>query len=192
VSRAVPRAVRCAAPCSGSSARNGCGIGCLTPCPCPLSRARYATELLRAEYCIHFRGDTTTSRRVYDAVAAGCVPVIISDNTHVPFTSSINWNAFTVSIPERALLQATPDKVAQLFQKLIDDKPLLKAKQMALALVRPDLLYGYGSPLDPDPAFASRVNDHVLSECLRAIKHPGKYRRFKDPKKSCITKEAAL
>jgi hypothetical protein len=33
------------------------------------------------------------------------VPVIVSDNTHVPFTSSINWNAFTVAIPERALLQ---------------------------------------------------------------------------------------
>jgi hypothetical protein len=62
-------------------------------------------ELLRSEYCIHFRGDTTTSRRVYDAIAAGCVPVIISDNTHVPFTSSLNWNAFTVTIPERVLLQ---------------------------------------------------------------------------------------
>lgn len=66
---------------------------------------RYATELLKSEYCLHFRGDTTTSRRVYDAIAAGCVPVIVSDNTHVPFTSSINWNAFTVAIPERALLQ---------------------------------------------------------------------------------------
>jgi len=68
---------------------------------------RYATELLKSEYCLHFRGDTTTSRRVYDAIAAGCVPVIVSDNTHVPFTSSINWNAFTVAIPERALLQVS-------------------------------------------------------------------------------------
>lgn len=69
------------------------------------SSQKYSMELFRSEYCIHFRGDTTTSRRVYDAIAAGCVPVIISDNTHVPFTSSLNWNAFTVTIPERVLLQ---------------------------------------------------------------------------------------
>ena len=62
-------------------------------------------ELLKSEYCLHFRGDTTTSRRVYDAIAAGCVPVIISDNTHVPFTSNLNWNAFTVTIPEKDILQ---------------------------------------------------------------------------------------
>jgi hypothetical protein len=48
--------------------------------------------------------------RVVDVppLALGCVPVIISDNTHVPFTSSINWNAFTVAIPELAILQVSP------------------------------------------------------------------------------------
>jgi hypothetical protein len=32
---------------------------------------RYAEELQQSQYCLHFRGDTTTSRRVYDAIAAG-------------------------------------------------------------------------------------------------------------------------
>ena len=150
---------------------------------------KYASELLRSEFCIHFRGDTTTSRRVFDAVAAGCVPVLISDNTHLPFTSSINWAAFTVAIPERALLTAqTPEKVVQIFEKLVEDRQLLRAKQLALVRVRQDLLYGFGSPLEPDPAFPSRVADHVLGESDRAVKHPGKYRRFKDPSKSCVKK----
>ena len=89
-----------------------------------------------------------------------------------------------------AKYQATPDKISQLLQKLIDDRALLKAKQMALGLVRQDLLYGYGSPLDPDPSFQSRVADHVLAECAKVMKHAGKYRRFKDPKKSCVTKDS--
>jgi hypothetical protein len=33
-------------------------------------------------------------------------------------------------------------------------------------MVRPDLVYGYGSPLEPDPAFNSRIADHVLKESL--------------------------
>ena len=41
--------------------------------------------------------------------------------------------------------QASSDKVGQLLQKLIDDRALLKSKQMALALVRQDLVYGYGA-----------------------------------------------
>jgi len=53
-----------------------------------------------------------------------------------------------------------------LFQKLIDDRELLKSKQKALMMVRPDLVYGYGSPLEPDPAFNSRIADHVLKESL--------------------------
>lgn len=51
-------------------------------------------------------------------------------------------------------------------------------------------MYGYGSPLDPDPSFQSRVADHVLAECAKVMKHAGKYRRFKDPKKSCVTKDS--
>lgn len=55
-----------------------------------------------------------------------------------------------------------------------------------------DLLYGFGSPLDPDASnFNSRVADHVLNECSRAVKHSGKYRRFKDPNKSCVTLQSA-
>ena len=118
------------------------------------------------------------------------MPVIISDNTHIPFTTSINWNSFTVTIPERALLGVPPEKVVQIFDKLVGDRNLLRAKQFALMRVRQDLLYGYGSPLEPDPSFSSRVTDHVVAESYHAIKHQGKYRRFKDPSKSCVHKES--
>ena len=50
---------------------------------------RYVRELRESQYCLHLRGDTSTSRRIYDALAAGCVPVIISDDSHLPFKSQV-------------------------------------------------------------------------------------------------------
>ena len=29
-------------------------------------------------FCLHLRGDTVTSRRIYDAVAGGCIPVLVA------------------------------------------------------------------------------------------------------------------
>ena len=39
----------------------------------------YAELLRNATYCVCPRGDTPTTRKLYDALAAGCVPVIVSD-----------------------------------------------------------------------------------------------------------------
>ena len=66
---------------------------------------QYVRELRESQYCLHLRGDTSTSRRIYDALAAGCVPVIISDDSHLPFKSQIDWDAFTVSINEDELIE---------------------------------------------------------------------------------------
>jgi hypothetical protein len=47
---------------------------------------------------LHFRGDTTTSRRVYDAIAAGCVPILVSDGTNLPFHTTLDWPSFSVQV----------------------------------------------------------------------------------------------
>jgi len=72
--------------------------------PNPNPPARYVTELLQSKCCLHLRGDTTTSRRVFDAVAAGCVPVLISDHMHLPFANQLDWDAFSITITEDDLL----------------------------------------------------------------------------------------
>jgi len=57
----------------------------------------YVDEMRRSEWCLHFRGDTTTARRFYDSIAAGCVPIIVSDGVNLPFVDRLDWRAFTVS-----------------------------------------------------------------------------------------------
>ena len=84
------------------------------------SAPKYAAELRHSRYCIHFRGDTTTSRRVFDAVAAGCVPVLVSDGVHLPFHTTLDYNSFTVTLAESTFLQG-PDHAAQALNELADD-----------------------------------------------------------------------
>ena len=80
-----------------------------------------------------------------------------------------------VSVPGSTPLDACPRRLTydlrsrcfQLLQNLMNDRAQLKEKQEALARVRPDLIFGFGSPLNPDETFESRVVDHVIADTLK-------------------------
>jgi hypothetical protein len=57
---------------------------------------------------------------VYDAIAAGCVPVMISDGTNLPFHSSLDWPSFSVTIPEATLMKG-PEHARPIFEALLRD-----------------------------------------------------------------------
>jgi len=147
------------------------------------SSANYANELLRSDYCLHLRGDTTTSRRLFDSIAAGCVPVIVSDGCHLPFKSQLDWKAFTVTISEDELMEES----ARIARYIVEDKAMLKKKQEALEKARKDLLYGFGSPLD-NATMAKRefrLVDHLLQQSFELAAVDGRYRRFPGTFEDC-------
>ena len=45
----------------------------------PISKWADSTLRRNSTFCLAPRGDTPSSRRVYDAIAAGCIPVLITD-----------------------------------------------------------------------------------------------------------------
>ena len=45
-----------------------------------------------------------TSRRIYEAIAAGCIPVIIADRLQLPFARRLAWPTFSVRISEAEAL----------------------------------------------------------------------------------------
>lgn len=61
---------------------------------------RYMAAMADAKFCLVVRGDTTSSRRLFSAIRAGCVPVIISDWIQLPFESLIDYSLFTLAFPE--------------------------------------------------------------------------------------------
>ena len=147
------------------------------------SAHQYVRELREAQYCLHLRGDTSTSRRIYDALAAGCVPVIISDDSHLPFKSQIDWDSFTVSINEDELIEHK----SRVPMALIENPALLRQKQEALRKAQEDLLYGYGSPFEQhlNRHFQSNVASHILQEAFELVPVVGRYRRFPETFASC-------
>jgi len=61
----------------------------------PTFTRRTANAYLRTKYCLTPAGDTPTSRRLFDALAAGCIPVIFGSFdqlvANLPFRRTIDW-----------------------------------------------------------------------------------------------------
>ena len=86
---------------------NVVGVSIVRDRPVPTQLATYARAMLSSRYCLVPAGDTATSRRLFDAMAAGCEPVYLGkldDGTgdslahvtaahasNLPFLAVINW-----------------------------------------------------------------------------------------------------
>jgi uncharacterized membrane protein YgcG len=113
-----------------------------------LGHAAYLRQLQRSKFCLVPRGDTRSSRRLFEAIVTGCVPVLISDGLLLPFPRIVNYSAFATFVPERdvafltqlgeknlvAMLAAVPEaelrrrrarmrEVALLFKTYVNQRP---------------------------------------------------------------------
>ena len=60
----------------------------------------YAEIMMHAKWCFCPRGDTSSSRRLFDAMIAGCLPVIISDNIDLPFPDVVPYAEIAITVSE--------------------------------------------------------------------------------------------
>jgi len=74
------------------------------------AKRRYAEILLRSRFVLCPRGAGTSSFRLYEAMEAGRVPVIISDQWVPP--SGPKWESFMIRVPE-ARVHAIPQLISQ-------------------------------------------------------------------------------
>jgi hypothetical protein len=97
-------------------------------------------------FCPVPRGTAGWSPRITDTIYAGCIPVLVGDQTHEPFWDMLNWSKFSVQINdydvehlEQILLSIPWDRVAYL------QRNLMLIRQMFLYPVEPDMDYeGHG------------------------------------------------
>lgn len=73
--------------------------------------ASYAAQLKRTRFVLCPRGRALNSRRFFEALAYGRVPVLITDGARLPLTTRIDYDEFVVTVPE-GFGRWTPDYVA--------------------------------------------------------------------------------
>ncbi|XP_059638180.1 probable glycosyltransferase At5g25310 [Cornus florida] len=64
-------------------------------------KAPYREHMKSSKYCICARGYQVHTPRVVESILYECVPVILSDNYVPPFFEILDWETFSVFIPEK-------------------------------------------------------------------------------------------
>ena len=54
-----------------------------------------------SRFCIIPRGNTPWTRRFFDAVVRGCIPVVLSDPVAFPFERFVDMRSMTLKLPEQ-------------------------------------------------------------------------------------------
>ena len=106
----------------------------------------YIHRMTNSKFCLIVRGDTTSSRRLYTAIATGCIPVIVSDWISLPYESLLNWDKIVLIFPESII-----NNIGSLVETLLRvSQEQSDTIRMRLREARAILLY------DPSPHFNSK------------------------------------
>ena len=81
-----------------------------------------------SQLCLVPAGDTPSSRRLFDALAGGCVPVIMASNieSSLPFRSMLQWREIAVFFHSMECVAMTADIVAKRIYNLLRQPETLK------------------------------------------------------------------
>jgi len=104
----------------------------------------YKNVLQDSHFCLTIRGDTPSSHAFFDALAAHCIPIIVSDSfgdVATPFVSSgVDLSQFTIQISEKQFI--TNDGIAEHIYKITQDRNGMLHLFQGLQKHRPMLLWG--------------------------------------------------
>ena len=87
-----------------------------------------ASRTRNATFCLVPTGYTASTRRFYEALAAGCIPVVISDQFPLPFRDALDWNKAIVRHGQRDV-ESLPRRLAA-----IGDEEIARRRAAALEL----------------------------------------------------------
>uniref|UniRef100_A0A7S2DQN9 Exostosin GT47 domain-containing protein n=1 Tax=Haptolina brevifila TaxID=156173 RepID=A0A7S2DQN9_9EUKA len=135
----------------------------------PYSVDAYSQGMLHSDFCVLPRGDEANpGRRLVDAVAAGCIPLIIADNIKLPLRNVLqpSYENFTLRIAEADFVRYPTASVNEVLKSAI---PRLPSLRRGLMHARESMLLGMGvTPLNGTTS-AAHGADLVLLEAGRAF-----------------------
>ena len=96
-----------------------------------LPHDQYMAKLRGSVFCLAPAGFAPWSRRLFEVIIEGCIPVIVADDIVLPFENQLNWKEFSVTVSEAVvkagklkefLIQISNDQILQLQKTLMATK----------------------------------------------------------------------
>jgi len=119
--------------------------------------ASMGREMASSVFCLIPAGDTCEASRIYTAVAAGCIPVVLCDTMRGAFPRQARWETFWIT-PSTAAFMKDPAALVHALRAMPADE--IRLRQAQLLRARQDVVYDL-----PD----SRAGTNFLigaSECV--------------------------
>lgn len=129
-----------------------------------LQPEEHARLMGQSTFCYCPRGDTAISKRMYDAVAARCIPVVVADDAEWAFETRAPRAHFSVHVQEDAVLERPKDggPSASGAERLIDmlrALPAERVRALQRALETNWRRYRYGPSYVPGEVLDSVVEE---------------------------------
>ena len=101
---------------------------------------RAGHAMARSIFCLIPAGDTYISSRLYSAIGAGCLPVILGDPILrvAAFASRVNYSSFAVMVSEELFVRQ-PHMLVPLLRSM--PRAEVRRRQQALAEARPQIVF---------------------------------------------------
>jgi hypothetical protein len=107
------------------------------------SEASYRSMPGMSRFTLCPAGWSRWSFRIYEAISAGSIPVVLSDYSVLPFSDQLEWDRFALFLPEVALGEIddilrslSPQRVAALSAGVVEARRHLTPAGLALLLIR--------------------------------------------------------
>ena len=134
-------------------------------------RACMFQELVRSQFCLILPEVEGWSLRLYDAIALGCVPVVVKDSITLPYETFIDYADFLVKIPE-----GKKADIVEIVQQISSEK--LREMQKALKRVAPAFQWPAVGEFKRNDAFDYLIRELFLK--LRFMRN-SPYRYWREP-----------
>ena len=112
-----------------------------------LGRRAYEAQgaaMQRSSFCLVPHGDTEVTSRLYSAIAAGCIPVVVADRLSGAFASIVRYSRFWLRINEHAFLRDNSSLWLDALRAMPADER--RARRRRVEAARADVVYdGQGS-----------------------------------------------